>query len=243
MPKSSYLWARHNNRHFCWLQMTQKVSLRDVCFNLEMSPGASIFWALISKIAKIFAPRKKIDLDIGKHIEPKNTVTSAQKDTCNHLRVDRCIHQTSYGTWVFWWDKRLVIYIWFLKYSIKRIISQEAWIQMTSEGIWCKPPFWEVTPWTVALQAPLSMEFSRQEYWCGLPCPFPRDLPDPGIEPVSCTAGRFLTIWVTREAPKQRWTACIWINSQTPIFLFPLLCWYTFLSLVDRSLEYIFFFI
>ena len=42
-----------------------------------------------------------------------------------------------------------------------------------------------VTPWTVALQAPLSMGFSRQEYWSGLPCPAPGDLPDPGIEPLS----------------------------------------------------------
>ena len=42
-----------------------------------------------------------------------------------------------------------------------------------------------VTPWTVARQAPLSMGFSRQEYWSGLPCPSPGDLPDPGIEPRS----------------------------------------------------------
>ena len=41
-----------------------------------------------------------------------------------------------------------------------------------------------VTPWTVAHQAPLSMGFSRQEYWSGLPCPPPGDLPAPGIEPV-----------------------------------------------------------
>ena len=40
-------------------------------------------------------------------------------------------------------------------------------------------------PWTVALQAPLSMGFSRQKYWCGLPYPPPGDLPDPGIEPGS----------------------------------------------------------
>ena len=39
------------------------------------------------------------------------------------------------------------------------------------------------TPWTVACQAPLSMEFSRQEYCKGLPFPTPGDLPDPGIEP------------------------------------------------------------
>ena len=44
-----------------------------------------------------------------------------------------------------------------------------------------------VTPWTVARQAPLSMGFSRQEHWSGLPCPPPGDLPDPGIEPESPT--------------------------------------------------------
>ena len=41
------------------------------------------------------------------------------------------------------------------------------------------------TPWTVAYQAPLSVEFSRQEYWSGLPYPSPGDLRDPGIEPMS----------------------------------------------------------
>ena len=41
------------------------------------------------------------------------------------------------------------------------------------------------TPWTVHYQIPLSMEFSRQEYWSGLPFPSPGDLPNPGIEPKS----------------------------------------------------------
>ena len=41
------------------------------------------------------------------------------------------------------------------------------------------------TPWTVACQAPLSMGFSRQEYWNGLPVPSPGDLPNPGIKPSS----------------------------------------------------------
>ena len=41
------------------------------------------------------------------------------------------------------------------------------------------------TPWTVACQAPLSMGFSRQEYWSELSCPPPEDLPNPGIEPGS----------------------------------------------------------
>ena len=54
-----------------------------------------------------------------------------------------------------------------------------------------------VTLWTVALQAPLSMEFSRQEYWIRLPFPPPGDLPNPEIEPVSLVspalAGGFFT--------------------------------------------------
>ena len=41
------------------------------------------------------------------------------------------------------------------------------------------------TPWTAAHWAPLSMEFSRQEYWNGLPFPSPGDFPDPGIKPTS----------------------------------------------------------
>ena len=42
-----------------------------------------------------------------------------------------------------------------------------------------------MTPWTVARQAPLSIEFSRQEYWSRLPFPYIEDLPNPGIEPCS----------------------------------------------------------
>ena len=50
------------------------------------------------------------------------------------------------------------------------------------------------TPWTVAGQAPLSMGFSRQEYWSGLPFPSPGDPPNPGIKLKSpALAGRFFT--------------------------------------------------
>ena len=49
-------------------------------------------------------------------------------------------------------------------------------------------------PWTVACQAPLSLEFSRQENWSELPFPSPRDLPCLGVEPTSpALAGRFFT--------------------------------------------------
>jgi len=57
------------------------------------------------------------------------------------------------------------------------------------------------TLWTVTRQAPLSMGFCRQEYWSGLPCPPPGDLPDPGLEPPPlmspALAGGFFTISTT----------------------------------------------
>ena len=57
---------------------------------------------------------------------------------------------------------------------------------MTSESF--------ATPWTVFHQAPLFMEFSRQEYWSGLPFPSPGDLPNPGFKSRSpVLAGRFFT--------------------------------------------------
>ena len=59
------------------------------------------------------------------------------------------------------------------------------------------------TPWTVAHQAPLSMKFSGQEYWTGLPFSPPGDLLDPGIEPESLVspalAGGFFTTMRTGE--------------------------------------------
>ena len=61
-----------------------------------------------------------------------------------------------------------------------------------------------VTPWTVACQAPLSKGFSKQEYWSGLPCAPPGDLPHPGIKPVSpyisCIGRGFFITRATWEA-------------------------------------------
>ena len=58
------------------------------------------------------------------------------------------------------------------------------------------------TPWTVAHQAPPYMEFSRQEYWSGLPFLSPGDLPDPGIEPRSPSLQADA---LTFEAPGKPW--------------------------------------
>ena len=64
-------------------------------------------------------------------------------------------------------------------------------------------PFF-VTLWTIACQTTLSMKFSRQEYWSGLPCPPAGDLHDPGIKPTSVVSrafsGGFFTTSATWEA-------------------------------------------
>ena len=63
-----------------------------------------------------------------------------------------------------------------------------------------------VTVYTIACQASLTMGFSRQEYWSGLPFPPSGDLPNPGIEPTSlmspALAGRFFTTSITWEVPR-----------------------------------------
>ena len=67
-------------------------------------------------------------------------------------------------------------------------------------------------PMDYSPQAPLSMGFSRQEYWSGLPCPPPGDLPDPGIKPISlmfpALAGRFFTASAAWEALESRTIIC-----------------------------------
>ena len=69
-------------------------------------------------------------------------------------------------------------------------------------------------------QAPLSIGFSRQEYWSGLPCYPPGDLPDPGVEPTSLTspalAGKFFTTSATWEALNKLdiCTQILYLNSQ-----------------------------
>ena len=57
------------------------------------------------------------------------------------------------------------------------------------------------TPWTIALQTLLSMEFSKQEYWRGLSFPTPGDLPDPGIEPGSLVSPALANGFFTNVPP------------------------------------------
>ena len=74
---------------------------------------------------------------------------------------------------------------------------------MCAQSLSCVQLF--AIPWTVAHQTPLSMEFSRQEYWSGLPFTPPGDLPDPGIHSISSVfpalAGGFFTTVPPGNAP------------------------------------------
>ena len=96
---------------------------------------------------------------------------------------------------------------------------------VSSESLWLRPKYQSfessracvlshfshvqlfATPWTVAHQAPLSMEFSKQEYWSGLPCPPPRDLPDSGIKPLSLRSLALAGDFFTTSTTVVPWTA------------------------------------
>ena len=72
-----------------------------------------------------------------------------------------------------------------------------------------------VTPWTVAHQAPLSMGFSRQEYWSGWPFPSPGDLPDPGIVPMS-------PVCLASQAGFYRWATVVLLQYHIyPMYVTP----------------------
>ena len=69
------------------------------------------------------------------------------------------------------------------------------------------------TLWTVTFQAPLSIGFSRQEYWSGLPCPPPGDLPHPGIEPVSLMSPALKGGFFTTSATWKSWAVELLITN------------------------------
>ena len=74
-----------------------------------------------------------------------------------------------------------------------------------------------VTLWTVGHQAPRSMGFSRKEYWRGLPCPPPGDLPNPGIEPASLKSPELAGRLFTTSAI---WEACVCVCVCVCIYIY-----------------------
>ena len=90
-----------------------------------------------------------------------------------------------------WWECKLVQPLW--RTVCIYVLSCFSYVQLFA------------TPCTVAGQAPLSMGFSRQEYWSGLQFPSPRDLPDPGIEPASVISPALAGGFFTTSAPWEAW--------------------------------------
>ena len=86
------------------------------------------------------------------------------------------------------------------------------------------------TPWIEVCQAPLSMGFSRQEYWNGLPCPPPEDLPDQGLNPCLLYYMQIVYHWAT-------WEAHVY-----PFIITFLLCW-SYLYSVGNITTYIYIFV
>ena len=96
--------------------------------------------------------------------------------------------------------------------------------------LWCVL----VIPWTIACQAPLSMGFSRQEYWSGLPCPPPGSLPNPGISPHLLS---FLQSRQMSHLKPKFWKPLHFGSTDTPFFFLISCCFYLFWSNFDRWLE------
>ena len=71
------------------------------------------------------------------------------------------------------------------------------------------------TPWTAALQSPLSMGFLRQEHWSGLPFPSPGDLPDPKIETASPASPALADGFFTTEPPGKLSSKGCWASNAT----------------------------
>ena len=99
---------------------------------------------------------------------------------------------------------------WF-KFFLSYLKNHSACMLSCFSRVWLS-----VILWAVAHQAPLSMEFSRQEYWSGLPCPPPGDLPDPRIESTSIMSPALAGGFFTTSTSWETW-ACLYSTKK--------LCW------------------
>ena len=122
---------------------------------------------------------------------------------CSYFKIR---HYQNTVQYVGWWDIYKSENLWFLSYFFffsmcAGMLSHFSCVQLF------------VTLWTIACQDPLSMGFSRQEYWSGWPCPPPGDLPELRTEPEALTspalASRFFTTSGTLEALSFLWRKSI----------------------------------
>ena len=128
-------------------------------------------------------------------------------DECNCPLVSTSFGTTLLGNWDEDWPFPEIPYLLDISICASKILFT---IQLSDLGVDLNAMLshfsrvWLfVTPWTATCQASLSMGFSRQEYWSGLPYPPPEDLPDPGNEPASLKsptlASKFFTTSATWE--------------------------------------------
>ena len=128
-------------------------------------------------------------------------------DECNCPLVSTFFGTTLLGNWDEDWPFPEIPYVLDISICASKILFT---IQLSALGVDLNAMLshfsrvWLfVTPWTATCQASLSMGFSRQEYWSGLPYPPPEDLPDPGNEPASLKsptlASKFFTTSATWE--------------------------------------------
>ena len=97
---------------------------------------------------------------------------------CESWTIEKAEHRRT-DAFELWYWRTLLRVPWTARRSNQSILKE------IGGGLVAKLCPTLVTPWTVACQAPLSTGFSRQEFWSGLPFPFPGNLLDPGIEPCS----------------------------------------------------------
>ena len=112
---------------------------------------------------------------------------------------------------LFWWAKWLFIGYFCTENCNKFILNSHYWSnRMCACKVFSVVCLFAIL-WTIAHQAPMSMGFSRQEYWSGLLCPLPGNLPDPGIEPGSPTS----------PAPSDRFftTSATWLSTQVQLVI------------------------
>jgi len=93
-------------------------------------------------------------------------------------------------------------------WKVWTLLKTKAWVSVPSRFscVWLF-----ATPWTTAHQSPLSMGFSLQQYWSGLPCLPPGDLPHPGTELTSCALGRGGSLPLVPLGKQRCWNSNVWI--------------------------------